>query len=270
MGPEVSSIELSLKNLSDPQIDDVERRANSVVWEAHPVNILFEQAESVQGLRKASGRAGKLRIVEINGLDRSACGGTHVRSTAELGPIQVLRYERVRGNIRVEFVCGGRALRHAKQEHRTLGELSRIASTAVDQLPGYFSGIKDRLSEAEKAQQRLASELARREGEQSYRDTVPSSDGIRRWALQAQTIDEATRAKAQAFARLPKALALVTGGEPPGILLACSPDSEINAGSLLKEALSRAGGRGGGSSTLAQGGLPDKSVLEFLRTQLGF
>jgi alanyl-tRNA synthetase len=270
MGPEVSSVELSLKELTDSQIDEVEHRVNTIVWQARPVNILFEAAESVQGLRKASGRTGNLRIIEISGVDRSACGGTHVRSTAELGPIQVLRWERVRGNVRAEFVCGGRALRHAKQERRILSELSKIASTATDKLPEYVSGLKDRLSETEKTQQRLTSELARREGEQIYRDTVPASDGVRRWTLQVQTIDEAARAKAQAFAKLPKALALVSGIDPAGVLVACSPDSGVNAGSLLKEALARAGGRGGGSATLAQGALPDRSVLEFLRTQLGF
>jgi alanyl-tRNA synthetase len=270
MGPEVSSIDLSLKELSDAQIDEVEKQVNSIVWEARPVNIVFEEADLAQGLRKASGRTGTLRIVEITGLDRSACGGTHVRSTAELAPVQILRWERVRGTVRTEFVCGGRALRRAKKEHRTLAELSRIASTAIEQLPEYVSSLKERLSEAEKAQQRLHSELARRDGEQAYRDSVPGADGIRRWALEVTNIDDAARAKAQAFVKSSRALALVTGVEPAGVLLACSPDSGVNAGAVLKEALSRAGGRGGGSAGLAQGGLPDRAVLDFLKERLGF
>lgn len=270
MGAEVSSIELSLKELTESQIEEAERRANAIVWEARPVSIQFEDAETAQGLRKASGRTGTLRIIEICGLDRSACGGTHVRSTAELGPIQILRSERVRGNVRAEFVCGGRGLRYAKQEHRTLAELSRIASTAVDKLPEYLATLKDRLAETEKSSQRLASELGRREGEQAYRDAVASGDGIRRWTVQVQTIDEPVRAKAQAFAKFPKALALITGMEPPGVLVACSLDAGMNAGAILKQALSRVGGRGGGSATLAQGGLPDQAVLEFLKAELGF
>lgn len=271
MGPEVSSIELALKDLPEEQIDAVERRANAGVWEARPVNILFEEAESAGELRKASGRTGTLRIIDISGIDRSACGGTHVRSTAELGPIMVLRWERVRGNVRVEFVCGGRALRRAKQEHRILAELSRIGSTAAAQLPEYVSGLKERAIEAEKAQHRLALELARRDGEQMYQDTVPSADGIRRWKFEVPAIDDAARAKAQAFAMLPKALVLMTGVAPAGVLLSCSPDSGWNAGSVLKTTLSRAGARGGGSATLAQGGLPaDDAVMRLLEEQLGF
>jgi alanyl-tRNA synthetase len=270
MGPEVASIELSVKELSEGQIDEIEAQVNSIVWEARPVNILFEDADSVQGLRKASGRTGMLRVIEIAGLDRSACGGTHVRSTAELGPIQVLRSERIRGNVRVEFVCGGRALRYAKQEHRTLLELSRVGSTAWLQLPQYVSTLKERLTEAEKTLQRLQAELARRDGEQTYSATAPSADGIRRWNFSAERIDDAARARAQAFARLPGAAVFVTATNPPGVLLACSADSGFNAGALLKEALSKSGGRGGGSATLAQGAFPDRDGLEFLKEKLGF
>lgn len=270
MGPEVSTVELGLKELTDAQIDEVERRTNEIVWQARPVNIFFEDAEAVQGLRKPSERSGTLRIVEIVGLDKSACGGTHVRSTAELGPIQIVRWEKLRGNVRVEFVCGGRGLRRAKQEHRTLAELSSIGSTAAMQLPEYVSALKERVSEAEKARQRLTAELARREGEEAYRQTEPSADGIRRWLVELSTIDDAARGRCQAFIKMPKAVAVVVAAEPAGVLVACSPDSGINAGAVVKAVLSQAGGRGGGSATLAQGGLPRPDVLDDLKAKLGF
>lgn len=270
MGPEVSSIELALKDLSGSQIDDIERRTNEIVWQARPVNVLFEEAESAQGLRKPSARTGSLRVIEISGVDRSACGGSHVRSTAELGPILVLGRERVRGNVRAEFVCGGRAIRYATREHRTLAEMSRIASTSADKLPEYLLTLRDRAAQLEKARQRLAAQLAKLEGEQLYRETPASADGIRRRALDVQTIHDETRAKAQAFAGLPRSILLVNGAEPKGVLVACSADSGINAGAALKQALSRVGGRGGGSATLAQGAPPDDTVVPFLKEQLGF
>ncbi len=270
MGAEISSVELAMKDLNENQINEIETRVNEVVWQARPVTISFEEADSVDSLRKASARTGTLRIVEIAGFDRSACGGTHVRSTAELGPIQILRSERMRGNVRVEFVCGGRALKRAKEEHRTLTELSRIASSTFDDLSGYVAGLRDRLAETEKAHQRLTAELARSDGEDVYRKTAASSDGIHRWLMEAPSIDDAARAKVQSFCKLPKAVALVIGAKPPGVLIACSPDSGINAGVALKAALSRVGGRGGGSATLAQGALPDTSILENLKLELGF
>jgi alanyl-tRNA synthetase len=270
MGADVSTIELGLRELTDADVEHVERQANLIVWEARPVSFHFEDAEAVHGLRKTSGRTGTLRIVEISGLDRSACGGTHVRSTAELGPIQVLGWEKIRGNVRVEFVCGGRALRVSKQEHRILTELSRMASTPAAQLPPYFATLRDRLSEAEKAQQRLSAELARRDGEQTYRTIAPSGDGTRRWFEEVKSIDEVVRGRVQAFTKLPRAVALLVGAEPAGVLVACSSDSGLDAGTVLKGALATVGGRGGGSATLAQGGLPDPSVLDVLKRELGF
>ena len=270
MGAEVSSIELALTDLSESQIDEIERRGNELVWQARPVNVLFEDAESVQGLRKPSARSGNLRVIEISGVDRSACGGTHVRSTSEVGPILILWWERVRGNVRAEFVCGARALRHVKREHRTLAELSRIASTPAKKLPDHLLTLRDRAAQLEKAKQRLTAELARREGEEKYSQIIPGADGIRRWALDVQSIEDETRAKAQAFSNLPRSIVLLNATEPPGVLVACSPDSGINAGIVLKQALSRFGGRGGGSATLAQGSLTDGTVVEFLKEQLGF
>ena len=270
MGAEVSTIELSMKDLTGDQIEQVERRANEIVWQARPVSICFEEAERASGLRKASARSGLLRIIEIDGLDRSACGGTHVRSTAELGPIQILGWERIRGNVRTEFVCGGRALRHAKREHQTVTELSRTTSCAADKLPENVANLRERLAELEKQQQRLTAELARRDGEQIYRNTTPCNDGIRRWLLEVRSIDEEVRARSQAFTKPGKAVVLATAMEPAGVLIACSADSGLNAGSILKQALARVGGRGGGSAILAQGAMPEPSVAEYLKRELGF
>lgn len=270
MGPEVSSVELSMRDLTDAQIDKVERRANEIVWESRPVTIFFEEAKSVKDLRKAIARSGTLRIVEISGVDRSACGGTHVRSTAELGSIQIVGGERVRGNIRIQFVCGAQAFQRARHDRRVLAEISRAASTAVDNLPEYVAGLRNRLSEIEKSQQRLVSELARWEGEQVYQNTALSADGIRRWIFQVDAIDESSRAKAQAFAKCPKALALIIAAEQGSVLIACSADCNINAGTVMKQVLTRSGGRGGGSASLAQGVLSNAIAIKLLKTELGF
>ncbi len=270
MGGEVSTIELAAKELTDSQIEAAEQRTNQLVREARPVTIRFEEADAVAGLRKVSARTGTLRIIDIEGLDRSACGGTHVRSTAELGPIQIRKLEKIRGNVRIEFVCGIRALRRARQDFRVLTELSKQAALAIDRLPEHVAALRQRLQEAEKEHQRTAIELARREGEALHEATRPSVDGMRRILLHVPAIDEATRAKAQAFTGRGAALALTIATEVPGVLIAASSDSGIDAGAILKDVLSRAGGRGGGSATVAQGSLPDKAVENSLAAALDF
>jgi alanyl-tRNA synthetase len=270
MGGEVSTIELGATELSDSQVNEVERQANLIANESRPVHIRFEDAADVAGLRKASERAGTLRIVEIEGLDRSACGGTHVRSSSETAPLQIRKTEKIRGNVRLEFVCGLRAVARAKQDFRVLSDLARQSASPIDKLPEQFAALRLRLAAAEKDRQRLSVEAARREGEELYEEASLSPEGIRRARLHVPSIDEAVRAKAQAFTAQPKAVLLVLAEEPPGVLIACSPDAGLNAGAILKQVLAAAGGRGGGAATLAQGSLPNAQVGGALADALGF
>ncbi len=267
MGDEVSTIELGAKELTDAQIDEAESQANDDARRAPPVHIAFEEADSVEGLRKPSQRSGTLRIIEIAGIDKSACGGTHVRSLAETLPLQIRKLEKVRGNVRLEFVCGRRATMRAKLDYRVLQELARQSAAPIDKLPAVFAVWKQRLGDAEKDRQRLAESLARREGAELYAAAALSADGVRRVLWNVERIDEAVRAKALAYAAGARSLVLVLSAE--GALLACSSDARIHAGSILKETLAEFGGKGGGSATLAQGSLPDPACALALAGKLG-
>jgi alanyl-tRNA synthetase len=270
MSSDVSTIELGRKELSDVQIDAVENRVNEIVREARDVRIVFEDAGQASGLRKERARTGVLRIVEIEGLDRSACGGTHVRSTAELGPIQIRHQEKIRGNTRIEFVCGIRALRRSKSDFRILTRLARESATAPEKLSDYLASLKERVAENEKEQAKLILHLGERDGTRLYESTTPSEDGIRRAFIRVSAIDAQTRAAVSAFISHPRTAILVMGKEPPAVLLGCSPDAGIHAGVKLKDALSKRGGRGGGSATVAQGSLPDSTAAELVLEDLGF
>ncbi len=270
MGAEVSSIEVHTKALTESQIEQAEERANAITREARAVHILFEESGTIANLRKPSDRTGTLRVIEIEGLDRSACGGTHVRSTAEIGPIQIRKLEKIRGNVRIEFVCGNRAIRRAREDFRILTEASKLGATGLDEVPEYIAALRQKLADSEKARERIALELARLEADRLYESTPVSSDGIRRIMLRVEAIDEAVRSKLSAFVRNSKAVALAIGSEPPGVMVAASPDSGIDAGAVLKDVLSRFGGRGGGSQTRAQGKLPCTNAASALEAALEF
>jgi alanyl-tRNA synthetase len=269
LGKEVSTIELAIPDVTAEQIARAEDTANEIIRSARPVSIHFEDAGLAKSLRKASARQGTLRIIEIDGTDRSACGGTHVRSTAELAPLQVRGTERIRGNTRVEFLCGIRAVERARFDYRILADLVRQASLPVSEIPGHVGSLRERLAEAEKRARTLALELARREGAQLYAGAAASNDGIRRLRLQVSRIDEEARARAQAFAAQPKAVALLLA-EDGSLLIACSPDSGAHAGNCLKEVAAAAGGKGGGSAALAQGRLANQAAIAMLSGKLGF
>ncbi len=164
MGPEVSTVELGAKELTPEQIATVEERVNEIVRAAVPLLISFEDAAAVQSLRKESRRTGTLRIIEIQEVDRSACGGTHVRTTAEIGPVQIRGSEKVRGQctprIYLRYAChsaiaprfsdpGG--TRQAKRG--SAGETRRIPGDR----PSKISRGRSRPGEAEGASGRLRS-----------------------------------------------------------------------------------------------------------------
>ena len=255
MGATVSTIDVSAASLDSRQIERVEERFAQIVAEARPVLITFEDASADLGLRKASERTGTLRIVSIEGLDRSACGGTHLRSTAEIGALQIRKLEKIRGTTRVEFVCGGRALSAARSDFRLLSEISRTLSTAFDDVPAFLAAQIEKTKALEKTCQRLSTELAKREGGELHAATAPGDDGIRRFT-QKGAIDDAVRTRAQAFIAGGKAIFLAVSEDPAAVLLAASPDSGVHAGNRVKEAVTAVGGRGGGNPSLGQGSVP--------------
>jgi len=141
MSADYSTIDISAPTLDSKRAERVEERCAEIIAEARPIRITYEDSSADLGLRKASARTGTLRIVSIgaldqgDGLDKSGCGGTHVRSTAELGPILIRKIDKIRGNARVEFVCGLRALRTARRDFKTLSEISRIVSVPIEETP---------------------------------------------------------------------------------------------------------------------------------------
>jgi alanyl-tRNA synthetase len=260
LGTEVSTIDVDAPLLTPEQLERAEERCAEVVAEGRPVQITFEDASTTLELRKASERTGTLRIVSIDKLDRSACGGSHVRSTAEVGMVLTGKSEKIRGTTRLEFVCGNRALRRARADYRLLAAIGRTLSVPPEQTPELLAGLIEKNKSLEKTTQRLATELARREGKELFLAAEPGPDGIRR-VTQRGPIDDATRTRAQAFVAGVKAVFLAVCDQPPSLLLAASADSGIHAGDRVKAAVAAAHGRGGGNAQLGQGSVPDAAAL---------
>ena len=86
-GEDYSTLDVDAELVTRDEMIAAEQRANEIVAEARPVHMTFEDATAATDLRKPSDRPGTLRVVTIDRLDRSACGGTHVRNTAEIGAV---------------------------------------------------------------------------------------------------------------------------------------------------------------------------------------
>jgi alanyl-tRNA synthetase len=267
-GIDASTLDLDTDSLHPDQVLRVEQRANAVVFENLSVSTTLE--ESAGGLRKQSARSGPLRVVTIGRLDRSACGGTHVERTGEIGPILLRKLERVRQATRVEFVCGGRAVRRARGDYEALSRLGALLSTSVD---GVTAVVDKRLAELERDSKALR---AAREELDGYRANElyarARAEASAPVALHLEQRPEGSvqdlRGLAQGYASHPRAAFIATVAEPPAILLATSADTGVDAGALLKAALASVGGRGGGSARMAQGTVTNAAALAEVLAQL--
>jgi alanyl-tRNA synthetase len=260
-GDESSTLDLDTSILSKDRVVKAERRANEIVFENRAVTVSFEDAASASGLRKEVDRTGELRIVSIAGIDRSACGGTHVRGTGEIGPVVVRRIEKYKQSTRVEFICGWRALARSRADFDALAAMAGSLTASIDEVPALVAAQAAHLKEAETSARKTGEELAKYQARERYDAAVPDANGARRIEETAASMDP-LRAMAQAIALLPKAIYVGSVASPPGIVFAASADSGVNAGELLKSALTANGGRGGGSPRVAQGTVPDAAALQ--------
>ena len=262
-GDGMCTLELATPGISSNQLRQLEARVNALVSENRAVTVTFEDAEAVAPrLRRPSGRTGTLRIVTIENHDVSACGGTHLRRTGEIGAILLRRVEKIRENSRIEFVCGARAIRRARADYDALSGIAERLSAGVDEVAPLVLSRVDEAKALASANRRLSEEVAGFRARAQWEGASPSADGVRR--LRAADVGSADelRAWGAAVAALHAAVGVGMVRATRTLVLAISADIDANAGALLKDALQRAGGKGGGSPRTAQGTVPSDEALQ--------
>jgi alanyl-tRNA synthetase len=268
-GADYSTLDLDTESVSREQLVRVEHRANEVVIENRPVAVTFEDAATAVGLRKPSDRTGAIRIVGIQDLDRSACGGTHVRSTGEIGAVALRGVEKIRKATRVEFLCGHRTTDRARRDFETLTRIAASLSASIEDVDEIVGAQSERLRESESVRKRLEKELASYRARELYEAASPTAGGVRTVVIRSgpRTMED-IRTLALAIISFPKSVVIAPLTEPPSILVATSEDSGADAGKWMKEALAAVGGRGGGSPRIAQGSVPNVDGLERVVEQI--
>jgi len=267
LGESTSTIDLSGGPFEQHSLERVERIANEIIGEGRPftsgyVSRLEAEAMLAAGqLRKLPERQGTIRLIDIADCDKNACGGTHVRSTGQIGGLLMRTVEKVSRGVRVEFVCGLRAVRTARADFAILRQTSALLSTGAAELVPTVGRVLAEAKSNAKERQKLREELAAFHAAQLVME-VPIENGlrlvVREWKDRDRDYIKLLASQTVKAAAQTVAIFSASDADPVRMFVARSPDLGFNCGQILREALAQIGLRGGGSADLAQGDVPSE------------
>jgi len=263
LGAEVSAVDINVARLDPAAVTPVEELANRVIWEDRPVSTRFVGPDelAVLPLRRPPAVKGPVRIVEIAGFDTNPCGGTHVARTGEIGLVKIVRLDYRGDETRVEFLCGGRALRDYQAKNAMTNRLAGLLTVghweldqAVERMQAEAKQLRRDLRRARKRLLGVeATELAE----------AAAVHGPYRVVCQVWERREPgeLRALAQELVQRPGVVALLASvGERTHLCFARAEGLDLDVATPLREVCTQLGGKGGGRPHLAQGSVPTTDV----------
>lgn len=255
LGHDVCTIDIA-RELSPVELASAEDAANLVIGEDRPVTVRYTPADEAAtlGLRKASQRSGTLRLIDVEGFDLSACGGTHVRHTGAIGGIVIASWERFKGGQRIAFVCGQRAVRAHRMLRDAVAASVRVLSVLPSQLPGAIERLRTDQRERDRTVEALQRDLAAFRAAALAGAAEPV--GAVRWVFQSLDLDvHSLKTLAQAIVTRPGLMAVLVSSTSPVLLVAArSAGVGVGCDALVTSMAAACGGRGGGRPDLAQAG----------------
>jgi alanyl-tRNA synthetase len=262
MGAEMCTIDLRGPEPSSEVLYGAQRAANKVVFEERPVNVRYGTADQLArlGVRKEVERQGILRAIEIEAADLQPCGGTHVKSTGQIGMVLVRRVSKIRQDWRVEFVCGSRAERVATGDFQLTRDVAERLSCAPDEMRG---AVERALSEREanfKGLRAALQQLAVSWTGTLIAGTAPGANGVRVVAvLLREEHPELLLPLATEIAKNERTVALVIHGETGQLAFAQHSGTGKDLPGVLKHVFAQYAGKGGGTSDFVRAKLEKAS-----------
>lgn len=252
LGTESATIDLDGGHrLTPDSMEQAEELSNTIIWEDRPVTAQIFKPEELSELplRKPPAVTGDVRLIQVADFDWSPCGGTHVARTGEIGSIKVVKWERRGTEMRVEFLCGRRALADYAQKNTMIHQVAAGLNVgyweldqAVDRLVAETKELRAHLRRAGRS---LATYRA-----QELRESGVNIHGV---CLVVHNATEEPMTEIRELARQlvsePRVIALLgSGSEKARFCFAHSGDLDIDMVPIAQEAAATLGSRGGGGS----------------------
>jgi alanyl-tRNA synthetase len=263
LGGDLCTIDLRGQEPSWAHLLGAQRTANRAIFEDRPVNVRYGTAEQLvqRGVRKQVDREGLLRAIEIESADLQPCGGTHVKSTGQIGLILIRGVSKVRQDWRVEFACGGRAERLATDDLARQRALVASLSCAVQDLPNAIEKLTAERDAHFKSLRSALQQLAEARAAQLVGEASPGANGFR---LVARVLDgvhaDLLLPLATEIAKHERAVAMLILAESGQLVFAQHRAAGKDMAAILKSVLAAHPGKGGGSKDFVRAKLADAAA----------
>jgi alanyl-tRNA synthetase len=260
-------IDVALDNPSDEKIEQAVDLANQIIWEARPIEIqeVTSEAAAALPLRKEPAREGDLRVIEIADFDLTPCGGTHAKSTGEVGVIAVRSWERAKGLARIQFMAGMRVVGDYRKANRTAFDVAALFSAGREDSPGLVAKLIDENKKLTRRVRELDEIASRVEAEEMLRAHATTSGST---TIITRVFDDrsADSLKHLALALIARSNVIALLGSREGdtarLVFARSAETTGDMNALMRKACEIIDGRGGGKPDVAQGGGKNVAALD--------
>jgi alanyl-tRNA synthetase len=261
--------------LTREEVRNIERMANRVIRENHPVIIKTydrgdaEQQFSFRIYQGGTVPTSNVRIVNIDGWDIEACGGMHVKNSGEIGLVKIVKSERIQdGVVRLEFVAGEAAVNYMQQLDSQLASIAQSLGSSREKIIESFDKAMQDAEDAKKklrAMRRVVSlPIAKSISEQAKK----LDSGIHLYTTYDEELDDdyhiTIGERAIELDRNLIYLALISKGQGIRVIVFVGEAvrDKVKAGSIAKQVSSKLGGSGGGDNRFGQGGGRSKEMIK--------
>jgi len=263
LGADLCTIDLRGDEPSWSHLLGAQRAANRAIFEDRAVNVRYGTAEQLSrlGIRKQVEREGLLRAIEIESADLQPCGGTHVKSSGQIGLILVRGLGKIRQDWRVEFACGGRAERLATDDLARQRALVGSLGCAVEDLPVSIEKLAAERDAHFKSLRSALQQLAEARAAQLVAEAVPGANGVRLVARALHGVHpEVLLPMVTEIAKHDHAVALLILEDSGQLVFAQHPATGKDMAAILKTVLASHPGKGGGNKDFVRAKLADASA----------
>lgn len=260
LGEKVCTLDIAKEKITKEEVKKTEECANKIIFNNRPVKCYFvggEEELKKLNLRKMPDKKGKIRIIEVENFDLSACGGTHCRATGEAGLIKITKWEKRGEKIRLEFICGWRAWEDYFWKNELIKNISNKLTIKDFELGETIDRMLEERKEIRKGLKEFKEKLQDYEVRNLINESSLKDDGTKIISkiFEDKNFQE-VRELVQKIINLDESVVVLFGvkDEEAKILFACSRALSYDMNGLIKEAGKFIEGRGGGAPNFAQAG----------------